>query len=167
MRMLETTIAGLVLVPLTKRHALELYQLVQQNHRHLTAHGDYEDLVAMPLEGLSTELAESTDGHLRFGIFLWGQLVGRIDLIAVDPPRYGLGYWLAQNATGRGYATAALKTLIEFASTELRASDIFAGVTHGNSRSAAVLERAGFMPVETFERYTRFRRILVDVQDPR
>lgn len=159
--MLETSISGLVLITLTERHAPALYELVQQNRLHLTAHGDYKDLVAAPLASFSMELAEPANRNLQFGISLQMQLVGRIDLIPVDPPRYGLGYWLAQTATGKGYATAALQALLEFASIELQASDIFAGVTHGNWRSAAVLERAGFAPVETFERYTRFHRALV------
>ena len=157
--MLKTPIPGLVLVSLSEGHASALYELVQQNRGHLTAYGDYAGLVATTLEGFMLELSEASS-DLRFGIYLQQQMVGRIDLIAVAPPRYGLGYWLAQSATGKGYATAALKALLEFASTELHASDVFAGVTHSNSRSAAVLERAGFVPAENFERYTRFHRAL-------
>lgn len=158
--MLETSIPGLVLVSLSEGHASALYELVQQNRGHLTAYGDYTELVTTPLEGLTMELSAASN-NLRFGISLRQQMVGRMDLIAVAPPRYGLGYWLAQSATGKGYATAALKALLEFASTELHASDVFAGVTRGNFRSAAVLERAGFVPAENFERYTRFHRALV------
>lgn len=157
--MLATSIPGLALVTLSESHALALYVLVQQNSIHLTAHGDYKDLTATPLEGFAMELAEQTN-NLRFGIFMQQQLVGRMDLIAVAPPRYSLGYWLAQGATGRGYATAALKALLEYATKELHASDIFAGVTHGNTRSAAVLERAGFVPAEAFKDYVRFHRVL-------
>lgn len=158
--MLATSISGLVLIPLTEDHSLALYTLIQHNRAHLTTHGDYEALVATPPDKLARELADPTNRDLRFGIFLRQELVGRMDLIPVEPPRYGLGYWLAENATGKGYATVALNAVLEFASSALQASDIFAGVTHGNLASVAVLERNGFVPAETFESYTRFHRTL-------
>jgi RimJ/RimL family protein N-acetyltransferase len=79
-----------------------------------------------------------------------------IDLIATDPPKYGLGYWLAKEATGRGYARAALRALIGHARTELSATDIYAGVTRGNAGSEGLLERVGFLPVLDFDSYRRF-----------
>lgn len=158
--LLETRIRGLVLTPLTERHALALYELIQENLRHLVAYGDYSDLIAMPFERLAADLSEPSNPNLRFGIFMQERLIGCIDLVPVAPPRYGVGYWLAESATGKGYATAALQTVLGLAATELQATDVFAGVTHGNSRSAAVLERAGFVPVQTFQRYTRFHRSL-------
>ena len=157
-RMLRTGISALVVSPLNEGHALALYDLVQENRSHLTAYGDYADLVAASLEALEAQLAEGT--NLQFGIFLHQKLIGRVDLVPVAPPRYGLGYWLARRSMGKGYATAALKALLEYARTDLQATGVYAGVTNGNWRSAAVLERAGFLPVEVFEKYTRFHRAL-------
>jgi RimJ/RimL family protein N-acetyltransferase len=158
--MLRTSVSALALSPLSEVHARALYDLVQENRSHLTAYGDYVDLAALSLEALEAQLAGSAGDNLQFGIFLHQELIGRVDLVPVAPPRYGLGYWLAQRWTGKGYATAALETLMEFAGTDLQATDIYAGVTNGNWRSAAVLERAGFQPVEVFETYTRFHRAL-------
>lgn len=45
----------------------------------------------------------------------------------------------------------------EHAAQALGATDIFAGATHANDRSAALLERLGFEPVAEFENHTRFR----------
>ena len=151
--MITTAKAQLILVPLTTDHCEAVYELVQRNRCHLTAHGDYAELVAASQEAVRAALEEKRDNGLRLGIFLGAVLIGCMDLVAVSPPRYGLGYWLAAEATGKGYATAALNALIDFARTELKATDIFAGVTHGNRPSVAVLERAGFLPIET---YTRF-----------
>jgi RimJ/RimL family protein N-acetyltransferase len=137
-------------------HSNRLYDLLQANRAHLTQYGDYRDQVAADPDGLRAEL-EAAD-RLCYGIFVMDDLVGRIDLVAVDPPQYGLGYWLAHQATGRGYATIAVKGLLEYARTSLRASDIYAGVTHGNGASAAVLRRAGFTPIARFDTYTRFHR---------
>ena len=158
--MIRTEISALAVYTLNNSHALDLHNLIQENRAHLTAHGDYTDLVAASPEALEGQLIEGTDHNLRFGIFLHQKLIGRIDLVPVTPPRYGLGYWLAQHSTGKGYATAALRALLDFAATELQATDIYAGVTKGNLRSEAVLQRAGFLPAESFEKYTRFHRRL-------
>ena len=151
MTVLTTSLSDVELAPLEARHAESLLKLLKDNLSHLTAHGDYAEQVASTLDELVGELREPTEGR-RFGIFLQHKLIGRIDLVPVAPPRYGTGYWLARNATGKGYATAALKAVVDFASKELGATDIFAGVTQGNRSSVAVLERTGFRPVERFDR---------------
>jgi RimJ/RimL family protein N-acetyltransferase len=153
---LATSLAELTLRPLGKQDARALFDLVQENRLHLTALGDYAELVSMSFEQLDTELADTATSNLRFGILLGETLIGSAELIPVDPPRYGLGYWLAEQATGKGYATAAVGRLVAFAREDLGASDIYAGVTHGNHRSQALLGRLGFLPVATFERYTRY-----------
>lgn len=153
--MLVTDVPDLVLRRLDQSQAVELHQLLQQNRHHLTAYGDYADQVAMSQEDLETELAGS-HSDLRFGLLLRGELIGRVDLVPVDPPKYGLDYWLAEKATGKGYATAALRALIGFARSDLDATDIYAGVTLGNRRSEALLGRVGFLPVADFDSYRRF-----------
>ena len=67
-----------------------------------------------------------------------------------------IGYWLDSEFTGKGYASACCQTVIDHARSSLGATDIFAGVTHGNAKSVAVLERLGFHRVEEFETYNRF-----------
>jgi ribosomal-protein-serine acetyltransferase len=89
--------------------------------------------------------------------FLRGSLIGRADLVPVDPPRYGLGYWLGEEATGHGYATAAVRALLDHARS-LGATDVLAGVTHGNDRSVALLRRLGFARVAEFDAYDRYHR---------
>ncbi len=156
--MIATPIEGLVLRPLRGSDAVALHALMAANRAHLTAHGDFATEVAASPAEIAAEL--DADGpHRRFGIVRHGQLIGRIDLIAVDPPRYSLGYWLAEAATGQGFALASLWALCEVA-RQLGASDLYAGVSHGNGRSVRLLQRAGFVPVERFERYTRFHLAL-------
>jgi RimJ/RimL family protein N-acetyltransferase len=81
---------------------------------------------------------------------------GRAELVAVDPPKYGLGYLLDMNECGRGVATEAVRSLVEYAFDSLGATDVFAGVTHGNERSVTLLQRLGFDRVAQFESYDRF-----------
>jgi RimJ/RimL family protein N-acetyltransferase len=158
-----TAVAGLELRPLLPGDADRYHALVQQNRAHLTAHGDYLDEVAASVDDVRRELARTAvDPPLAFGIWWDDALIGRCDLVPVDPPRYGLGYWVGASIQGRGLASAAVAALLDYAQTRCAATDVFAGVTHGNERSAALLRRLGFVEAATFERYTRFRRRLGD-----
>lgn len=154
--MLPTALPDLFLGTLGPADAKAFYDLLQKNRAHLTALGDFLNEVSAPLEKWTAEFASDPAPGRRFGIFHEQRLIGRIDLIAVEPPKYGLGYWLDEQSTGQGYATAALSRLLMIARDEIRASDIYAGVTHGNVRSEALLERLGFRRATRFERYTRF-----------
>jgi RimJ/RimL family protein N-acetyltransferase len=157
---LRTEFDGVVLRELTADDAEAYHALLVANREHLTRFGDYRDEVSRSLPEVRRRLAEPSGQHVRYGIHADGRLVGRVDLIAVEPPRYGLGYLLDGRATGRGYATGACRAVIEFAVAHLRATDVFAGVTHGNAASVAVLRRLGLGPVADFDTYTRYHRQL-------
>jgi RimJ/RimL family protein N-acetyltransferase len=152
-----TDLPGITLQALTAADAPAYHALLTSNRRHLTQHGDYQEETAKPLITVRADLARPDD--LRFGIYRDGTLIGRIDLIAADPPRYSLGYWLAAGHTGHGYATAAGRAVIDHAA-RIGATDVYAGVTPGNAKSAAVLERIGMTAVVEFDTYTRYHRAL-------
>jgi len=154
-RPLHTSVSSLCLRLLEPGDALGLHNLISRNIAHLTRHGDYAALTSMSVAALEEELSRA-DNTLRFAIVLDGALIGRIDLVGVEPPRYSVGYWLCESATGRGYGSAALSTLIAFARSSLEAADLYAGVTHGNGPSERLLLRTGFAPAARFETYTRF-----------
>lgn len=157
---LTTSKRSLCLRELTDQYAAEYFALVRTNAEHLTARGDYRDEVAATLDDMRAGLGEPTDLPVRFGVFDDDVLVGRVDLVPVDPPRFGLGYWLASRATGRGYATRSVATLLAYAADALGATDVYAGVTHGNTPSEAVLKRLGFERSARFETYTRWHLAL-------
>jgi ribosomal-protein-serine acetyltransferase len=135
--------------------AVDYHALVQRNAGHLTRLGDYRDEVAAGVADFTAQFSAPAEVPVRFGVELDGRLVGRVDLVPVDPPRYGLGYWVAEDVTGRGLATAAVAALLGHA-RQIGATDVFAGVTHGNVPSVALLRRLGFAVVADFESYTRF-----------
>lgn len=155
-----TATAGVTIRPLNASDAVEFHTLIQENRSHLTQNGDYSDLVEKGLAGIREMLLHADVSGYLFGIFEHAELVGVVSLVPVDPPRYGCGYWLAEAATGRGLATEALRSLIVYALHVLAATDIYAGVTHGNEASIDVLTRTGFVPVEVFETYSRFHLAL-------
>jgi hypothetical protein len=102
----ETAKAGLCLRSLTGADAPVLRELVLRNSRHLTRHGDYRELVDMSADSLADELSKRDGRTWRFGIFLDHSLIGRVDLIGVEPPRYSVGYWLSEHAAGQGNSSA-------------------------------------------------------------
>ncbi len=105
---------------------------------------------------MAAYFASPPDSNTRFGIWLGHQLVGRVDLNPVDPPRYSIGYWLGADSTGRGYATFAGRAAIAYCRDELGGTEVFAGVRSGNYKSVAVLHRLGFALVAEFESHDRY-----------
>lgn len=151
--------AGVTLRALTPDDAGPYESAMKANGAHLTRHGDYVQEVEKAASEYVKEF-ERQGPALAFGICEGEELVGSIALVPVAPPLYGLGYWLAESACGRGLATAAVEAVARYAKTNLAATGIFAGVTHGNDKSMAVLQRAGFQVVAKFEDYTRCHRAL-------
>lgn len=153
---LELAFDGGVLRRLTAGDADAYFDAVQRNRGHLTAIGDFLDEVAASADEFRQRFANESDASLLMGIWRNDDLVGHVGLLHREPPKWGLGYWLAQQATGHGIATAAVGTVLAFGRSELGVEEVFAGVSHGNDKSIAVLERLGFAPVADFDTYTRF-----------
>ncbi|HZE37955.1 MAG TPA: GNAT family N-acetyltransferase [Stackebrandtia sp.] len=141
---------------LTVADAADYHDLLRASRDHLTEFGDYDREVNATLDDIREHLADPTDRNLRYGLRLDGALIGRIDLNPVNPPNYSIGFWLGADARGHGYATLAAEALIAHARDALDATDVWAGVTHGNVRSGRVLDRLGFKRTEDFDTYTRF-----------
>ena len=154
---LATARRGLSLRELTVADADHYFALIDRNRLHLTRHGDYAGMATITPAQVQASLATPTDDNARLGIWLDGCLVGRVDLNPYSPPNYVLGVWLDEAVTGKGHTTLACRAAIAFARSHLRAGDIWAGVTHGNHRSVALLGRLGFEWVAELDRHTRFR----------
>lgn len=73
-------------------------------------------------------------------IFDGGTLVGGIGISKE------LGYWLAPEAWGKGYATEAATALIDFYFAQNNVDHILSGYHSGNVRSKNVLVKLGFKP---------------------
>jgi RimJ/RimL family protein N-acetyltransferase len=152
---LRTDDRELVLRELTVADADEYYALVDRNRDHLTQFGNYQDEGAATLEWVKASLSRAAAG-LRFGIWHHGALVGRAELVPKLPGHYGLGYWLGREHVGRGVMTTTVSRLLRHARETLEAVAFFAGVTHGNAKSVAVLHRLGFVAAVTRADHTVF-----------
>jgi RimJ/RimL family protein N-acetyltransferase len=157
---LATDLPELVLRELSSPDADTYYALLDRNRDHFRRFGDYTEEINATREWVASYFDDPPDGNTRFGIWLRGQLIGRVDLNPVDPPRYGIGYWLSGASTGHGYATVACRAAIDYGRDVLGATDVFAGVTVGNNKSIAVLIRLGFVLVAQFDSYDRYHLAL-------
>jgi len=83
------------------------------------------------------------DGEAAFAITLRDGLIG---LCGIDPREGGpeIGYWLGVSYWGCGYATEAVRALIDYAFGELEYDALWAGARVGNPASRRVLEKCAF-----------------------
>lgn len=74
-------------------------------------------------------------------------LVGVIRLDRIDEAETGeIGYWIAVDRWGRGYATEAARRVVGFGFADLALARIRTYVMSGNGASRRVLEKVGFTP---------------------
>jgi ribosomal-protein-alanine N-acetyltransferase len=86
------------------------------------------------------------------------RIVGRITVTNITRGAFqscNLGYWVAEHATGRGVATAAVARIARIAFGELGLHRIEAGTLRHNAGSQRVLERNGFLRYGVAPRYLR------------
>jgi len=100
--------------------------------------------------------ANRRDGGAAFVIVLEGSLIGAC---GVDQRDDGpeIGYWLGVPYWGCGYATEAVRALIDHAFDDLQCKALAAGARVSNPASRRVLEKCGFQ--WTGVRLTRVRAI--------
>jgi RimJ/RimL family protein N-acetyltransferase len=98
------------------------------------------------------------DGEACFAIVFDDTLIGACSL---DPRPDGddveLGYWLGKPYWGRGFATEAVRALIDYGFGDLRHETLQAGARVSNPTSRRVLEKCAFQ--WTGVRLTRIRAI--------
>ncbi|MEU4683767.1 GNAT family N-acetyltransferase [Streptomyces xinghaiensis] len=98
-----------------------------------------------------------------------GEVLGRVNLVdAATDGSAELGYRIAERATGRGLATAAVREVCALAATEYGLTTLHAATTLDNAGSRAVLARTGFTATCETELDGRpGLRFLRDLRDPR
>ncbi len=65
-----------------------------------------------------------------------------------------IGYWLAKKYWGNGYVVEAVNRVVEYLFTERKLVRVYAKVFHPNTRSARVLQKAGFVSEGRLRRAT-------------
>jgi RimJ/RimL family protein N-acetyltransferase len=96
-----------------------------------------------PEDGAETWLRGAAERG-NFAIEREGELIGVMSLTVTEQDsRAELGYWVAVEEWGKGYATEAARALIDYAFRELGLNRVHAGVFGDNPGSQRVLEKAG------------------------
>lgn len=128
------------LIEADPKFAEELYEVIDRNRSAMT------NLVWVQEATLESTraflLAASTaDNEMLRLIVNNGQIVGTVTLRDTESCHQMLGYWLDDEAQGRGIAAEAVRQI-------LRESDspVVAHIRVANTRSQAVVERVGFVP---------------------
>lgn len=96
----------------------------------------YKELLADQAAGTSASYVLLTDV---------GVVAGRFNLYRIGNGTAELGYRVAENAAGRGTATAAVKELCRLAASRHRLSSLTAATSNRNIASQRVLVKAGFV----------------------
>jgi RimJ/RimL family protein N-acetyltransferase len=113
----------------------------------------YWGFAALPDATAAAALLTDIHAQFRAGtLFQWGvesaegELVGTCTLARLDPAnrRAELGFALGRSFWGRGYMTAALPAVIEFAFSRLGLHRLYADTDPRNTPSIRALERQGF-----------------------
>ncbi|MEU9104942.1 GNAT family N-acetyltransferase [Streptomyces xanthophaeus] len=94
-------------------------------------------------------LAEQATGACFFHVLVGstGEVLGRVNLVDVAQGSAELGYRIAEEAAGRGLATAAVREACALAASAYGLSTLRAETTLDNAASRAVLTRTGFTSV--------------------
>ncbi len=163
---LPTTRPGLVLIELRPEDSGALFALIDRNREHLSKLEDdtaekYPDEASV----LKSICSPTDSRRKRFGIWDNDVLVGSANLtiegLGVTKALLAkLGYYVGQEYTGRSYATAAARTLCNYAFDTLNCVSIYAYVHEQNRASRKVLEVCGLRYVNRIAGGTDLRYIL-------
>jgi diamine N-acetyltransferase len=102
------------------------------------------------LENSHKNIYETGQLRLMIDIRAEKKTIGTIDLFDFDPfhKRAGLGILIADEAQRRkGYATMALKCLIDYCFTTLQLHQIYCNILANNCESIDLFKKLGFIPI--------------------
>lgn len=138
---------------LRRDHAAALFTFERTNRAFFAAsipdRGD--DFFARFDERLDDLLTEQAAGLHHFHVLVdregetGMEVLGRVNLVDVADGSAELGFRIAESATGRGTATAAVRQVCGVASADYELTTLRAATTLDNVGSRTVLERVGFV----------------------
>lgn len=107
-----------------------------------------DEFFARFTEQFSARLAEQEADEGAYYVLVAddGSVLGRFNLIFVEPGTAELGYRVAQHVAGRGVATAAVHELCRLAQVQHGLRVLRAATSDRNTASSRVLAKTGFVP---------------------
>ena len=92
---------------------------------------------------------ESTDGPFVYPVITnnEGKNIGYVQLCKLDEGTWEIGYHIAKNFTGKGYATEAVKAFLSAMAKKLNIKEVYGICLAENLASVHVLEKCGFTQI--------------------
>ena len=96
-----------------------------------------------------TSRYESTDGPFVYPVITNddGKNIGYVQLCRLDDGKWEIGYHIAKDFTGKGYATEAVKAFLPVMVQKLNLREVYGICLAENLASVQVLEKCGFTQV--------------------
>jgi ribosomal-protein-serine acetyltransferase len=141
---------GLELKSLVLEHSEALYAAVDSSRGYLREWLPWVDATLSPRDSVnfieSARRQEEAKNGFQLGIWQDGVLVGCIGFHSLNQPnrRTSLGYWLRENAQGRGLALRAVAKLVDHAFDEFKMHRLEIRCGIENLKSRAIPEKLGF-----------------------
>lgn len=147
------TSPDLVLRPYREEDTAAFYQLIQDNRARLAPAFPGRIRLTQNLEECRRLLLQFKSDWLLGQVYAFGIwekasniYIGEISLKNFDRtvPKAEIGYYLDQQAEGKGYGSQMLRSLVRFAFEDLNLNKVFLRAAIDNLRSYALAERCGF-----------------------
>ena len=92
---------------------------------------------------------ESTDGPFVYPVITnnEGKNIGYIQICKLEDGTWEIGYHIAKNFTGKGYATEAVKAFLSAMAKKLNIKEVYGICLAENLASVRVLEKCGFTQI--------------------
>ena len=92
---------------------------------------------------------ESTDGPFVYPVITnnEGKNIGYVQFCRLDEGTWEIGYHIAKNFTGKGYATEAVKAFLSAMAKKLNIKEVYGICLAENLASVRVLEKCGFTQI--------------------
>ena len=92
---------------------------------------------------------DTTDGPFVYPIItnVGGKNIGYVQLCQIDDGSWEIGYHIAKQFTGQGYATEAVKAFLPAMAQKLNIKEVYGICLAENLASVRVLEKCGFVQV--------------------
>lgn len=135
---------------ITENHAQPIFDLVDRNRTHLREWLPFVDRmqsVAFAENFVKGTIQRNKDGHeFAFVIIENDTVIGRIGVYKIDGQnKIGeIGYWLAENAQGKGIITKSCQSIIDFCFSGLQLNRIEIKCGTENYKSKTIPEKLNF-----------------------
>ena len=92
---------------------------------------------------------DTTDGPFVYPIItnVGGKNIGYVQLCQIDDGSWEIGYHIAKQFTGQGYATEAVKAFLPAMAQKLNIKEVYGICLAENTASVRVLEKCGFVQI--------------------